>query len=117
MTKAKAVVLYLRLSKAEDGHGIDVQRSSLERFCERRGLQLVAEYVDDGASGRSTRKRPGLAACIEAVRAKEAHAIVSTRVDRVARSYLDFHKIVERGAGAEGRRDDPVQRAGEPQPR
>lgn len=65
MTKAAA---YLRLSKADDGHGIDVQRASLERFCERRGLELVGAHVDDGASGRSTRKRPGLAACIEAIR-------------------------------------------------
>jgi DNA invertase Pin-like site-specific DNA recombinase len=94
-------VSYLRLSKSEDGHGIEVQRASLERFCERRALELVGEYVDDGASGRSTRKRPGLASCIEAVRAKDAHAIVATRVDRLARSSLDFHRIV-----------DDVQRAG-----
>lgn len=94
-------IAYLRLSKAEDGHGIDVQRESLERFCERRGLTLVGVYVDDGASGRSTRKRPGLAACIETVRSGEASAIVATRVDRLARSSLDFHKII-----------DAVQRAG-----
>ena len=37
MTKALA---YLRLSKAEDGHGIEVQRASLERFFERRQLEL-----------------------------------------------------------------------------
>ena len=55
----------------------------------------MGEYVDDGASGRSTRNRPGLAACIEAVRTKQAHKIVATRVDRLARSSLDFHKIVE----------------------
>jgi DNA invertase Pin-like site-specific DNA recombinase len=98
VTKA---IAYLRLSKAEEGHGIDVQRGSLERFCDRRGLEFVGSYVDDGASGRSTRKRPGLAACIEAVRTKQANAIVATRVDRLARSSLDFHRIV-----------DDVQRAG-----
>jgi DNA invertase Pin-like site-specific DNA recombinase len=95
-------VAYLRLSKAEDGHGIEVQRTSLERFCERRELELVGSFVDDGASGRTTRKRPGLAACLEAVRTKEAHAILCTRVDRLARSSLDFHKIVEQVQKAGG---------------
>jgi DNA invertase Pin-like site-specific DNA recombinase len=98
MTKA---VAYLRLSKADYGHGLDVQRDSVERFCERRGLVLVGSHVDDGASGRSTRKRPGLAACIEAMRSGSANAIVATRVDRLARSSLDFHRI-----------DADVQRAG-----
>lgn len=95
------VVGYCRLSKSEDGHGLDVQRRAIEEHCERHALELVGSHVDDGASGRSTRKRPGLAACIEALRSGSADAIVATRVDRLARSSLDFHRIV-----------DDVQRAG-----
>jgi len=90
------VVGYVRLSKSEtNGHGIQVQRNALEEYCARRGFELVRIAEDDGASGRSTRKRPGLARALEALRSEGCGAIVATRVDRLARSSLDFHRIVE----------------------
>ena len=89
------VVGYARLSKAEGGHGLEVQRRALEQFCERRGFVLLRIEEDDGASGRSTRKRPALARTLAALRDEGCSAIVATRVDRLARSSLDFHQIVE----------------------
>lgn len=89
------VIGYTRLSKAEAGHGLTVQREALASFCQRRGLELVGIEEDDGASGRSTRKRPGLAAALEACRSEGCGGLVSTRVDRLARSSLDFHRIIE----------------------
>ena len=89
------VVAYLRISKAEGGHGLDVQHQAVEEFCRRRGLELLRVEEDDGASGRTTRKRPGLQRALDACRAEGARAIVATRVDRLARSSLDFHRIVE----------------------
>src|SRR5262249_20805166 len=86
---------YIRLSKAENGHGLQVKRKAVEEFCRRRGLTLAALYEDNGASGRSTRKRPGLHSALEACRSGEVAGIVGTRVDRLCRSSLDFHKIVE----------------------
>lgn len=86
---------YARLSRAETGHGLSVQRGAIESYCERPGLKLVRIEEDDGASGRSTRKRPGLAGAIEACRSGGCGAVVATRVDRLARSSLDFHRIVE----------------------
>jgi DNA invertase Pin-like site-specific DNA recombinase len=89
------VVGYLRISKAEGGHGLAVQRRAIEDFCQRRGFELLRVEEDDGASGRSTRKRPGLARALDTCRSEGARAIVATRVDRLARSSLDFHKIIE----------------------
>lgn len=89
------VIGYVRLSKAEGGHGLSVQRGAVEEFCRCRGFELVRVEEDDGASGRSTRKRPGLARALDACRTEGARAIVATRVDRLARSSLDFHRIVE----------------------
>jgi DNA invertase Pin-like site-specific DNA recombinase len=96
------VVGYARLSKAESGHGLSAQRRAIEDYCSRRGLELIRIEEDNGASGRSTKKRPGLAAAIEACRNEGCEAIVATRVDRLARSSLDFHRIVEQlqSAGA-----------------
>lgn len=96
------VVGYVRLSKEGNGHGIAAQRHAVEDYCKRRGFELLRIEEDNGASGRSTKKRPGLAAAIEACQSEGCTAIVATRVDRLARSSLDFHRIVEqvRGVGA-----------------
>jgi DNA invertase Pin-like site-specific DNA recombinase len=96
------VVGYVRLSKAEEGHGLSVQRQALENYCQRRGYELVEVFEDNGASGRSTRKRPGLAAAVEACSRRDVGGIVATRVDRLARSSLDFHRIVEQVQKASG---------------
>jgi DNA invertase Pin-like site-specific DNA recombinase len=93
--QAARAIGYVRLSKAEEGHGLSVQRRAIEDYCGRRGLELLRVEEDNGASGRSTRKRPGLAAALEACRSEECGAVVATRVDRLARSSLDFHRIVE----------------------
>ena len=89
------VVGYARLSKAEAGHGLSVQRQSIVDYCGRHGLELLRIEEDDGASGRSTRKRPGLAGALDACRAEGCGAVVATRVDRLARSSLDFHRIID----------------------
>ncbi len=87
---------YARLSKSENGsHGLAVQRKAIDDYCQRRGLALVRIEEDDGVSGRSTKKRLGLAAALEACGTEGCGAIVATRVDRLARSSLDFHRIVE----------------------
>jgi DNA invertase Pin-like site-specific DNA recombinase len=89
------VIGYTRLSKAEAGHGLLAQRRAIEDYCARQGLDLVAIAEDNGASGRSTNKRPGLARALEVCRSGGCGAIVATRVDRLARSSLDFHRTAE----------------------
>jgi DNA invertase Pin-like site-specific DNA recombinase len=93
---------YVRLSKREEGHGLSAQRRAIEAYCERRGFELVEVFEDNGASGRSTRKRPGLADAIDACSRRDVGGVVATRVDRLARSSLDFHRIVEQVQKASG---------------
>jgi DNA invertase Pin-like site-specific DNA recombinase len=94
-TMTTRVVGYCRLSKSEDGHGIDVQRRAIEEHCERHGLELLRIEQDDGVSGRSTSKRPGLAAALDVCRSGECDGVVAAKLDRVTRSLLDFARIVE----------------------
>jgi DNA invertase Pin-like site-specific DNA recombinase len=89
------VVGYCRLSKSEDGHGIAVQRRAIEDHCARQGFELLRVEVDDGASGRSTKRRPGLAAAIAACRSGEADGLAAAKLDRLTRSLLDFATLVE----------------------
>lgn len=98
--EAIRVIGYARLSKASEGHGIDAQRRAIEAHCQRDGLELVGIEIDDGVTGRSVNKRPGLRRAIESCSSCECSAIVSTRVDRLARSSLDFHRIIEQAQRA-----------------
>ena len=73
------VIGYARLSKAESGHGLSVQRRAIKDFCQRRGFELLRVEEDDGASGRSPRKRPRLQRALNACRSEGCRAIVATR--------------------------------------
>lgn len=89
------VVGYARLSRAGDGHGLQAQARAIEEHCRRQHWGLVAIERDEAASGRSMQRRPGLAAAVEACREGRASAIVASRVDRLARSSLDFARLIE----------------------
>jgi DNA invertase Pin-like site-specific DNA recombinase len=91
------VIGYVRLSKAGNGHGIDQQRAAVVAHCERQGWELIGIEEDDGASGKSTKKRAGLARALESLEAGRADALVAAKLDRLSRSLLDFASLVEQG--------------------
>ena len=57
-TPLRAAV-YARVSTANHGQDVTMQTRELAEYCERRGWQISAEYVDIGISG-SKEKRPQL---------------------------------------------------------
>lgn len=93
MTRPR-VVGYVRLSRAGNGHGLDAQRRAIEEHCRLQGWDLLRVFEDEAASGRSTRKRPGLAEAVRICSTRKADAIVAGRVDRLARSSLDFARLI-----------------------
>lgn len=75
---------YARVSST--GQSLDLQNDALtEAGCEK----VFAEKV----SGRSTRDRIELAAALDFVR--EGDTLIVTRLDRLARSVGDLHRIIE----------------------
>jgi resolvase-like protein/single-stranded DNA-binding protein len=54
-TKPIRVALYARVSTSNHGQDVTVQTRELKEFIERRGWQLVGEYVDLGISGSKVR--------------------------------------------------------------
>ncbi len=91
------VVGYTRVSTEEQGRsglGLAAQRSAIEAECERRGWQLVG-IEEDIASGRSRKRRPGLARAVETCRRGDAAGVVAAKLDRLARSVVDFAQLVE----------------------
>lgn len=98
MTTGTNVIGYVRVSTAEQGEsglGLDAQRAAIEQEAARRGWNLI-RIEQDVESGKSTEKRPGLAAAVDAVDTGQAEALVVTKVDRLCRSLADFADLMER---------------------
>lgn len=98
------VIGYIRVSTEEQkcsGLGLDAQRSTIEGEAERQGWELLEIIADEGISGKSISRRPGLRRAFEIVEAGEAEAIVVAKLDRLSRSLIDFAVTFEQ-AKAQG---------------
>ena len=91
---------YLRVSTDEQRLGPDAQREALERWCEARGVELVAVYVDPGVSGGAELdRRPELLAAVDAITEHGAGVLLVAKRDRLARDTMlaaMIERLVER---------------------
>jgi len=58
-SKPLNVVLYMRVStdeQAKEGFSLDGQLNRLRNYCKARDWAIVGEYIDDGYTGRNTRR-------------------------------------------------------------
>jgi DNA invertase Pin-like site-specific DNA recombinase len=85
MGKTKRAALYLRVST--NGQTVDNQRRELMAAAQRHGWEVVAEFSDQGISGKNGReKRPGFDRLCAAVSRRECDLVASWSVDRLGRS-------------------------------
>jgi DNA invertase Pin-like site-specific DNA recombinase len=104
-------IAYLRVSTEEQRLGPEAQRSSIEAWAAREGVQVAAWHVDQGVSGGSDLgNRPALLAAIAALREHGAGLLVVAKRDRLARDVV-IAATVERAAAQSGAR--VVSAAGE----
>lgn len=90
------VLGYVRVStseQADSGAGLEAQRQAIVAECEHRGWQLVETVEDAGYSAKSL-KRPGIQSVLARLKAGEAEALVTAKLDRLSRSMLDFAGIM-----------------------
>ena len=90
----KRVALYARVSTLNHGQDPEVQLRELRAYCERRGFEIVDEYVDRGISG-SRERRPALDKLIAACRKRLVDGVVVYRYDRFARSLRQLVNALE----------------------
>lgn len=102
----RRAVGYVRLSPGERkdaaagngravvGVGAADQRASIERRCERDGLQLV-ELVEDIDKTGKTLNRPGLTKALKMLDGGRAEVLVAAKLDRLARSVIAFGGLLE----------------------
>jgi DNA invertase Pin-like site-specific DNA recombinase len=93
---------YLRVSTSEQGDsglGLDAQGAAIDAELAHRGWAPAGTHIDI-ASGKSTKGRPELLAALDALDRGEADVLVVAKLDRLARSVLDFANIMARAARA-----------------
>jgi site-specific DNA recombinase len=94
--------VYTRKSSEEglemEFNSLDAQREACESYIASQrgeGWVLVADRYDDGGVSGGTLDRPALKRLLADVQAGRIDIVVVYKVDRLSRSLLDFHKLIE----------------------
>ncbi len=86
--------IYARVSTANNGQDPEMQTRELREYCQRRGWQIVGEYVDVGISG-SKERRPELDRLLADAHRRRFDAVVVWKFDRFARSVSHLLRALE----------------------
>ena len=99
--QAEHALLYARVStqmQVNDGMSMEAQEKTLRNAAEFAGFSSVEVLLEEGRSGKSITGRPVLRDALTRLDSGAAHALIVTRIDRLARSTTDFLSIVDRAA-------------------
>ncbi|NCB43403.1 MAG: recombinase family protein [Clostridia bacterium] len=95
---------YVRVSttqQVDTGTSIDDQIEKINKEAKSRGWGNPVIYKDEGISGKSS-KRPSLQKLLEDIKIEKYHAIIFTKLDRLARNLRDllnfYHEAERYGA-------------------
>lgn len=92
------VALYTRVStpmQAEEGFSLDQQLREMHEFARQKGWKVVAEFVEPGESGTTT-KRPQLEALLHAAEEGSFDIVLVHELSRLSRSVYDTFDIFDR---------------------
>jgi putative DNA-invertase from lambdoid prophage Rac len=106
-------VIYARVSTAEQS--CEMQLRELRDYAARRGLEVVAEYVDTGWSGAKA-SRPALDRLMRDARMRRFDAVVVWKLDRWGRSVAHCVRSVQELASLGVPCGHPEHRHGREQP-
>ena len=89
------VAVYTRVStedQAKEGFSLEAQKERLAAYCEAQGWEITSFYMDDGHSGRSTR-RPAYQRMME--ERERWDVILVMKMDRIHRNSKNFMIMME----------------------
>lgn len=88
------IALYARVSTLDKGQDVTMQTCALREYCQRRGWDVVDEYVDSGISGSQSR-RPQLDRMMADARRRKFDVVCVWKFDRFARSVSHLLRALE----------------------
>jgi DNA invertase Pin-like site-specific DNA recombinase len=94
MQKIKRAALYARVSTINGGQDPEMQTRELREYCDRRGWQVIGEYVDRGISGAKD-SRPQLNRLMEDAHKRRYEIAICWKFDRFARSVSHLLRALE----------------------
>lgn len=86
--------LYARVStedQAVEGFSLDAQVKKLEAYCGQEGFDVVGRFIDDGYSGRNTR-RPAYKQMLDEIDSWDV--LVVLKMDRIHRNSVNFTQMM-----------------------
>ena len=92
--KVKAAI-YTRVStedQAKEGFSLDAQLEKLRSYCRARDWEIAGEYIDDGYSGRNT-KRPAYQKMMQEMDKWDVLLVI--KMDRIHRNSKNFMLMME----------------------
>jgi DNA invertase Pin-like site-specific DNA recombinase len=92
--KQVRVALYGRVSTLNHNQDVTLQTGEMGEFCQRRGWQVIDEYLDRGISGSKDR-RPELDRLMADARRRRFDVVLVYRYDRFARSLRHLVNALE----------------------
>lgn len=115
--KGIRVVGYVRVSRVGGREGDSflspaLQRETVERLAERKGLEIV-EWIEESDASGGDASRPGWNRAMEIVEAGAGRAIAVWNLSRFSRSLRDFLNAVERIETAGGRLFSATEQLGD----
>lgn len=95
---------YVRVSsqeQADSGLSLAAQAERIAAYCQAQNWTLCTVYQDAGESAKDL-NRPALQDALAALEAGEGDVLVALKLDRLTRSVVDLHALIERcdAAGA-----------------
>ncbi|TPR26248.1 recombinase family protein [Apilactobacillus micheneri] len=94
----KHAVGYIRVStssQAIDGYSLEAQKNKIQNYCKTNNLILDKIYSDEGISGSSIAKRPGIQELIYDAKQKMFDTVVVWKNSRIARNTRDLLSMVD----------------------
>jgi DNA invertase Pin-like site-specific DNA recombinase len=89
------VAIYSRVStedQAKEGFSLDAQKDRLRAYCQAKGWEIAGEYVDEGHSGRDT-KRPAYQRMFE--EKDNWDTVLVIKMDRIHRNSKNFMEMMD----------------------
>lgn len=96
-TVKERVVIYVRISKDRTNEtSTETQEKEARAYASARGWDIVAVKRDVGLSAYKNVKRPALDEAMRMVESKQATVFLVWKLDRFARSIINFHQMLGR---------------------